>query len=120
MWNEEESSFIDLPTQSDIDSAIASCPEGLPCVPCGLKAQQEVIAQMRPLPGGGFSQFGQNYHILDFVYVKPSPPDSRYKIAQIVKIEAMKTPALVAVIHFGRYDDICKKSPSPGVVSDEV
>jgi hypothetical protein len=76
-------------------------------------------AKLRPLPGGGFSQFGQSYHVLDFVYVKPHINDGRYEIAQITKVKAMETPAAISVVYFGWYDSR-KKDLSSEEASDEV
>jgi len=73
------------------------------------------------LPGGGISQFDQQFHTHDFVYVKPGAKHSRLEIAQITKIKAKDNLAHVSVNFFGRcHDFICEGSTGSTLVLDEV
>lgn len=122
-WDEDDSSLVDLPTEREFLDVISSCPEDEPCFSCGLKLQKEANAQPRPLPGGGLSQHGVNYHINDFVYLKRGALGSGlYQIAQIKKVRAMQVPPEVVVRLFGRYDHHDHGAPKKGrpLISDEV
>jgi DNA (cytosine-5)-methyltransferase 1 len=121
-WDEDDSSLVDLPTQPEFLETISSCPENEPCFSCGLELQQEAEAEPRPLPGGGLSQHGVNYHINDFVYIKRTG-SGLYQIAQIKKIRAMQVPPQVIVSIFDRHNDYKRRTPAKGgasLVSDEV
>lgn len=124
-WDEMESAYIDLPSGSEVELSMAACPEHEMCFSCGLKFHKEAKALFRPLPGGGFSQHGVNYHVHDFVYIKPKARDGLYIIAQITKVKAMSEFPQVSVRVFGRYDDVDeavrkKRSSSCYLSSDEV
>jgi hypothetical protein len=100
---EEDSSLVNLPTEAEISSVVAHCPLNEPCHPCGLRHQKELLGRPRPIPGGGYTQFGINYHVNDFVLVKPhGGRHAVYKVAQITKIKAM-SPFQVCLRLFRRY-----------------
>ena len=75
---------------------------------------------LRPLPGGGFTQFDEKYHVGDFIYIKANRRDGRHEIAQIVKVNPVESPARIMVSFLDRYDDFVRKTASHTAVFDEV
>jgi DNA (cytosine-5)-methyltransferase 1 len=90
--NEETSSLLCLPSEVEISAVVAHCETDRPCYPCGQRLANEGLAIPRPLPGRGFTQWGNKYHLHDFVYLRPAKRNDLYVVAQIVKVKAMVVP----------------------------
>lgn len=82
-------------------------------------AEEELHSKLRPLgpelSPNGFTQFGYNYHIDDFVYVKPKVSSaSCLLIAQIIGVEGLQPGGLKEltchVRYWKRYSDDCMHS----------
>lgn len=110
-YNSADASFVLLSKEQTM-RAFAHCDAHQQCLSCGFQAMKTSIVHPRPLPGGGFAQHEFSYHLHDFVYIKRKQPHSIYKIGQVVKIKAMKTPIEVTVRVFGRYDDVVRRMKS--------
>lgn len=114
MWNREDFSFTDLPTQDEVEEAISLVP-GNPCLSCAYKVQDANRNVFR-CKSGQFSQYGVTYHTHDFIYIRPSANDGIFKIAQITNISR---EGKINVRYFGRYDDLVL-SQAIADVKDEV
>lgn len=93
LWDSEQYDFKDPPTAEEQERVINLLPEHTPCVNCGFAAEEELRRQLRPLgphKPNGFTQFGYDYHVGDFVFVKPrAPSPSPLLIGQIIHIDGL-------------------------------
>lgn len=95
-------------SEQDISHALDVCPLHKPCICCG----QQVLQQEKDdlfCFDGGFSQFGEVYHIFDFIYVLSGEKGNGvFDLAQIIDIQPPKRGkvAFLTVQWLGRWDDI--------------
>jgi DNA (cytosine-5)-methyltransferase 1 len=77
-----------------------------PCISCGIKLREEEREELQQIPGG-FTRYGAEYHVDDFIYILPYANDGVLEIAQITKIKDIfgDPHPLLSVRYFGRYDD---------------
>lgn len=94
-----------------------------PCLSCALKAKEEKFEELKIIPDG-FTQYGINYHLHDFIYIRPPDDNSGVlEIAQILKIKGELPELQISVQSFGRYNDYITEmdaESSSTLVSDEV
>lgn len=71
----------------DILSALQTCNKWQQCVSCGIHTIHKQQAVWKVLQGGGISRHGIEYHIHDFIYLRPQHFQNQlYDIAQIQEI----------------------------------
>ncbi|KAF9469258.1 hypothetical protein BDZ94DRAFT_1244081 [Collybia nuda] len=120
VWSEENADFLDLPTKTELEDLLPAGEPSTPCFSCALKAREAELEQLRIIPNG-FTQYGVDYHLYDFIYILPHDSSGVLEIAQILKIKG-KLPILhLTVQRYGRYNDLTSKSNTgeSGLVSDE-
>lgn len=104
----------------DLLSAVKS---SKPCLSCALKAKEEEFEELKIIPNG-FTQYGINYHLHDFIYIRPPDNNSGVlEIAQILKIKGEPPELQLSVQSFGRCNDYISEMDAEGsstMVSDEV
>ncbi|TFK42486.1 S-adenosyl-L-methionine-dependent methyltransferase [Crucibulum laeve] len=89
---ENEVDFIHLPNQDELDALNE------------IEALREEVQTI----SGGFTQYGINYHVNDFVYIHPEE-GSLLKIGQITKIRGIPDKPKITVHRLGRYDDYVRR-----------
>lgn len=110
VWNEEDAEFVDLPNADEIDLLLQSVEPHKPCIPCALMLREEKKQELRIIPGG-FTQFGVDYHIGDFIYVRPPADDGVLDIAQITRTHAAADSRLSLFVRYlQRQEQVMLKS----------
>lgn len=116
IWSQDDCGFVGL-SDTEVSQALAVCDPLKLCLSCGQSQLQEQAAEVQFSPGM-FSQFGTEYHIGDFVYVRPkSNPDVLFDLAQVKRIKG--TPdrsrshgvqVTVQLLYLGRVDKIVRRA----------
>ncbi|KAJ6624492.1 S-adenosyl-L-methionine-dependent methyltransferase [Mycena sp. CBHHK59/15] len=120
-WDGKENfDFSDLPGpgQKSINEMLSTLPPDQPCISCARSLRTTRFAEITPLEPSGFIQYGHNYHLHDFVFLRPpwinSSSGSAFDIAQIIKIKGLRPGVtadelVIKVRHFERYtEDQCE------------
>ncbi|KAL0066508.1 hypothetical protein AAF712_006551 [Marasmius tenuissimus] len=97
MWDEDQYSFIDIPTLvgEDLEALCRSQPEHKKCMGCALQERGEADLAISKVKDG-FSRNNIAYHVHDFVYLKRSGTNL-LDIAQILGMKATSTSVDVRV-----------------------
>jgi len=109
---------------ADMNALLESLEAHKPCISCGIKLLEESRELLRYITNG-FTQYGLEYHVGDFIYIRPPENCGVLEIAQIMKIKGTPSGPSVFVRFFGRYDDSVPRQKhmeegSSPLVSDEV
>ncbi|KAJ7069693.1 S-adenosyl-L-methionine-dependent methyltransferase [Mycena amicta] len=86
IWDPNEYSFTDIPDNESLQQLRGRDPRS-PCMNCGLIDEEGLRTTVVPIDDG-FSYFGVNYHLGEFVYIRPNEEaaERRLEIGQIVGI----------------------------------
>ncbi|KAI0929230.1 hypothetical protein AcW1_006224 [Taiwanofungus camphoratus] len=104
-WDQDNSAIIQM-SDHDILSALQTCNKWQQCVSCGIHIIHKQQAVWKVLQGGGISRHGIEYHIHDFIYLRPQHFQNQlYDIAQIQEIvhDNHRKLFTVNVCLYGRY-----------------
>lgn len=106
-FKETESKFVYY-SADETAMALGVQPNHEPCLSCGHRALRE--QQDEPVfLGNTFSQYGQSYHLYDFIYVLSEPANNGiFRLAQITGFQSFRghKQGYVNVRWLGRWDDI--------------
>jgi hypothetical protein len=99
IWDGLDCEFRDPPSTEDESRVKSLLPEHRPCTNCGFVAEEALRRTLRPigpeLAPNGFTQFGYNYHIGDFIYVRPNISSVHLLlVAQITAIDGLQSVAV--------------------------
>ncbi|KAF9454585.1 S-adenosyl-L-methionine-dependent methyltransferase [Macrolepiota fuliginosa MF-IS2] len=120
-WDEEHAAFVNLPTDEEYNIAFQTLPSHQPCFSCGLEAMKAEAHRIRRLRHG-FTLHNVAYHYHDFIYIKPSSPDTNLlEIGQIMGVSDDGSDIFkVQIRYLGRYDDYAQDpTKSEEVTFDE-
>ncbi|KAF9265676.1 S-adenosyl-L-methionine-dependent methyltransferase [Marasmius fiardii PR-910] len=112
MLDEVQNAFVNIPTDDDMEKLCESQPDHKKCVGCALRCQEEDETKIRKVDGG-FSRYGVDYHVHDFVYVATTD-GNLLEVAQILKMKLKGLESVsVTVRSFSRRDDIVEREGQP-------
>lgn len=111
---------------AEVSLALAACEPHQPCLSCGQTLLQEQAAEVQFSPGT-FSQFGTEYHLRDFVYVRhDSDSDCIFDLAQVEDIQCKQSHGhddvirvQVKIRYLGRVDRIMRRERKGKEFEDE-
>ncbi|TFY78084.1 hypothetical protein EWM64_g5932 [Hericium alpestre] len=109
-WDEDESAFVELSERSR-DEALSRCKPWKRCVPCGLRAGEDLQNKL-VVRHNGFAQNGIEYHVNDCVYLYHGRhPDNPYEFGQILDFENLEDVESFRVVVqlLGRWDDVVRR-----------
>ncbi|KAF7299587.1 DNA (cytosine-5)-methyltransferase [Mycena chlorophos] len=128
IWNGDDYSFQDIPGSTEAVRLRAHDPQ-LPCINCGRRDEEDLRQTVVPLTDDsgnltGFLFFGVEYHVGDFVYVRPAKTSEVQLLAtgQIVRVQLNEVDAdgdskiSCKIIYYDRYE---KKETAGVLCSDE-
>ncbi|KAF8643762.1 hypothetical protein AX16_008781 [Volvariella volvacea WC 439] len=122
VWDQESSSFTDLPTLQEILDANSYLPPTQPCFSCFCKLKQSQMEGFQP-SSHGFIWNGVSYHLFDFVYLLQglSRPEV-YQIAQIVEVRMNEDEDKpdIFVTFCGRYNELPNKVKEMGQSKEPI
>ncbi|KAF7298933.1 DNA (cytosine-5)-methyltransferase [Mycena indigotica] len=123
MWDGEEYSFTAIPDHDEV-TRLRAADSSSPCMICGLRDLEILRETVKPVEDDstGFSYFGVNYHVGDFVYVRPQVGTERQlTIGQIkgIDFEPMDPAATGQVSCTIRYYDRYKTNEEGSLRYDE-
>ncbi|KAF5380878.1 hypothetical protein D9615_004125 [Tricholomella constricta] len=104
-YNEKDAEFLDIPGEDELAQVLEFSPPSKPCLSCGMQRRQDDLADYMSI-FNGFSHFGIDYHLYDFIYIRPKATAGLLDVAQIVKISSSLQ---VTVQYFGRYNKLNEK-----------
>ncbi|OCH93875.1 S-adenosyl-L-methionine-dependent methyltransferase [Obba rivulosa] len=108
-WDPGYTAFVQVSNQ-EMSSAMRMCNPEKQCFPCGLKVLRKEQAMWKfSEEDQSLSQWGTDYHVSDFVYLRiPSGDLYLYQIAEIVDIDPGEEVPRVRACLYGRHDLILR------------
>ncbi|KAG7092771.1 hypothetical protein E1B28_009094 [Marasmius oreades] len=110
MLDEVQCAFVNIPSDDTMQRLCESQPDHKKCLGCALQCEVEDETKIKEVSGGGFSRYGVEYHVQDFVYVMNGDDTNLLEVVQILDMKRKGHENVsVSVKCFSRRDDIVER-----------